>query len=196
MGGIWKPFSQPEYRRPWQIIRLLKQIGRDIKWSHQRIWRGYCDYDLFSIDDWFMKIMPGMLKVFKETRHGSPVAVNYHSHAVFLDEEERNQDVHGEWDKKLDRMIFLLGEMDEASCSQQNPYEDAYFEAVQKLMEPPVEHADGSSTHRYPDLKEYPEHRELDENYHAEEKRLNQYRLDCKQEFFELFSTHFYDLWD
>ena len=196
MSGIWKPFSQPKYKRPWQIIRLIRQIGRDIKWSHQRIWKGYCDYDLFSIDDWFMKIMPEMRRVFKKTRHGSPVAVNYHSHAVFLDEEERNQDVHEEWDKKLDRMIFLLGEMDETSCSQQNPYEDAYFEAVQKLMEPPVEHADGSSTHRYPDLKEYPEYRELHENYHTEENRLNQYRLDCKQEFFELFSTHFYDLWD
>ena len=196
MSGIWKPFSQPKYKRPWQIIRLIRQIGRDIKWSHQRIWKGYCDYDLFSIDDWFMKIMPEMLRVFKKTRHGSPVAVNYHSHAVFLDEEERNQDVHEEWDKKLDRMIFLLGEMDETSCSQQNLYEDAYFEAVQKLMEPPVEHADGSSTHRYPDLKEYPEYRELHENYHTEENRLKQYRLDCKQEFFELFSTHFYDLWD
>ena len=196
MSGIWKPFSQPEYKRPWQIIRLVKHIGRDIKWSHQRIWRGYCDYDLFSIDGWFMKIMPEMLKVFKETRHGSPVAVNYHSHAVFLDEKERDQDIHDEWDKKLDRMIFLLGEMDETSCSQQNPYEDEYFETVQKLMEPPVEYPDGSSTHRYPDLKEYPEYRELHENYHAEEKRLNQYRLDCKQEFFELFSTHFYDLWD
>ena len=196
MSEIWRPFSQPEYRRPWQIIRLIRQIGRDIKWSHQRIWKGYCDYDLFSIDYWFMKLMPRMLKVFKETRHGSPVALNYHSHAVFLDEEERNQDIHDEWDKKLDRMIFLLGEMDEASCSQQNPYEDAYFEAVQKLMEPPVEHEDGSCTHRFPDLKEYPEYRELDENYHAEEKRLAQYRLDCKQEFFELFGAHFYDLWD
>ena len=196
MSGIWKPLSQPEYKRPWQILRLIKQVGRDIKWTHQRIWKGYCDYDIFSIDHWFMKIMPEMLKVFKETRHGSPVAVNCHSHIVFLDEEERNQNVHDEWDKNLDRMIFLLGEMDEVSCSQQNPYADAYFEAVQKLMESPVEHADGSRTYRYPDLKEYPEYRELHENYHAEEKRLNQYRLDCKQEFFELFEKHFYDLWD
>ena len=196
MSGIWKPFSQPEYKRPWQIIRLIRRIGRDIKWGHQRIWKGYCDYDLFSIDDWFMKIMPEMLKAFKDTRHGSPVAVNHHSHAVFLDEEERNQNVHDEWDKKLDRMIFLLGEMDEGSCSNQNPYEDEYFETVQKLMKPPVEHADGSSTYEYPDLKEYPEYRELHENYHTEEKRLNQYRLDCKKEFFDLFSLHFYDLWD
>ena len=196
MSGIWKPLSQPEYKRPWQILRLIKQVGRDIKWTHQRIWKGYCDYDIFSIDHWFMKIMPEMLKVFKETRHGSPVAVNCHSHIVFLDEEERNQNVHDERDKNLDRMIFLLGEMDEVSCSQQNPYADAYFEAVQKFMESPVEHADESRTYRYPDLKEYPEYRELHKNYHAEEKRLNQYRLDCKQEFFELFEKHFYDLWD
>ena len=63
-------------------------------------------------------------------------------------------------------------------------------------MEPRVVHPDGSSACRYPDLKKYPEYRELDENYQAEEKRLNQYRLDCKKEFFELFSTYFFDLWD
>ena len=88
MSGIWKPFIEPEYKRPWQIIRLIKQIGRDIKLSHQRIWKGYCDYDLFSIDYWFMTIMPQMLKVFKETRHSSPVAVDFPSHAVFLDEKD------------------------------------------------------------------------------------------------------------
>ena len=63
-------------------------------------------------------------------------------------------------------------------------------------MEAPVEHPDGSVSYRYPNLKEYPEYRELAEKYDAEEKRISQYRLDCKQEFFELFSTHFYDLWD
>ncbi len=71
-----KGHFQPDIKRP-------RQIGGDIKWSHQRIRKGYCDYDLFSVDDWFMKIMPEMLRVFKKTRHGSPDAVNYHSHAVF-----------------------------------------------------------------------------------------------------------------
>ena len=196
MEDVWRPFSQPEYRRPWQIGRLLKQIARDIKWSHQRIWKGYCDYDLFSIDSWFMKVMPRMLREFKETRHGSPVAINNPSQAVFLDDEERNQTVHNEWDKILDRMIFLLGEMDEYSCSQQNSFADEYFEVIEKLLQYPETRPDGSSSYRFPDLKEYPEYKELDENYHSEEKRLAQYRLDCKRVFFELFSTHFYDLWD
>ena len=196
MEDVWRPFNQPEYRRPWQIGRLFKQISRDLKWSHQRIWKGYCDYDLFSIDGWFMKLMPRMLKEFKETRHGSPVTINNASQAVFLDDEERNQAVHCEWDKILDRMVFLLGEMDECSCSQQNPFVDEYLAAFDKLLKGPTDHPDGSCAIRYPDLKKYPEYRDLDERYHTEEKRLAQYRLDCKQEFFDLFSAHFYDLWD
>ena len=196
MEGIWKPFSQLEYRRPWQIGRLLKQIGRDLKWSHQRIWKGYCDYDLFSIDGWFMKLMQHMLTEFKETRHGSPVALNCPSQAVFLDDNERDQNVHREWDKVLDRIIFLLGEMDEYTCTQQNPFVDEYLAAFDKLLTGPTDHPDGARSIRYPDLKEYSEYRDLDERYHAEEKRLAQYRMDCKREFFDLFSTHFYDLWD
>ena len=196
MEGIWQPFSQPEYRRPWQFLRLIKQIGRDIRWSHQRIWKGYCDHDLFSIDYWFMKLMPRMLKDFKETRHGSPVRPDYPAHAVFLDEKEREQDVHSEWDSKLERMIFLLGEMDEHSCSLQNPYDDDYFAAIERLRVGPIEHPDGSCSFRYPDFSAYPEFRDLDQNYNAEEQRLAQYRLNCKKEFFELFSTNFHDLWD
>ena len=196
MEGIWKPFSQPEYKRPWMIWQLIKQIGYDIKWSHQRIWKGYCDYDLFSIDQWFMKIMPEMLRELKDTRHGSPVSINYHSHLVFQDEKERNQDVHSQWDRILDRMIFLLGEMDEYSCTQQNSYKREYLAVVEELREGPIENSDGSSTFRFPDLQDYPEYCELGDNYHSEEKRLAQYRMDCKQEFFELFSTYFYDLWD
>ena len=184
------------YKRPWRIFDLAKQLGHDIKWAHQRIWRGYCDYDRFSIDDWFMRIMPKMLEEFKRTRHSSPVAVNYHSHAVFLDENEKEWDIHQEWDEKLDRMIFLLGEMDEATCSRQNSYEGEYFAALHRYMEIPLENEDRSVSHRFPDLMEIPECRQLCENYRAEDQSLAKYRLDCKKEFFELFSTHFYDLWD
>ena len=193
---VWRPLSDPIYKRPWRFLDLARQLGHDVKWMCQRVWKGYCDYDLFSIDDWFMRIMPEMLKEYKETRHGSPVTVNYHSHALFLDEEERNQAVHHDWDEKLDRMIFLLGEMDEFTCSQQNPYEDEYFEVVSQHRGILTENEDGSLSCHYPDLMKVPECRELCEQYRTEEKRLAQYRLDCKKEFFELFSTHFYDLWD
>lgn len=196
MRVIWKPFGQLKYRWPRKTVKLPKQIGRNIKWSCQRIRKGYCDYDLYAIDEWFLKIMPEMLREFKEIRTSSPVGENYPSQAVFLGEEEREQDIHDEWDRKLDRMIFLLGEMDVTSRTWQNPYEDAYFKAVKELTVGPIEAPDGSRLFLCSDLKDYPEYRELAEDYHAEEDHMYRYRMECKREFFELFSMHFYDLWD
>lgn len=196
MAGVWKPFSLPEYKRPWRVIPLLKQVGRDIKWGHQRIWRGYCDYDQWSIDYWFVKLMPKMLLRLKETRHGSPITPDFSAQKVFLDDDERKEDIHTEWDGILDRMIFLLKEMDDEACSAANPYEDEYFEALKLVQEKPSKMADGSTLHRYRDLADFPEYAELDEKYQLEEKRIRQYRLDCKREFFKLFCTYFEDLWD
>ena len=34
-----------------------------------------------------------------------------------------NDKCHEEWDAVLDKMIFLLGEMDEESCTKKNPHE-------------------------------------------------------------------------
>ena len=195
-NGIWRPFGRFEYRKPWRIHDLLKCMRQDIKWSHQRIWRGYCDYDLFSIDHWFMKIMPEMLQEFKKKRHGSPEIEGSPLQLIFLNEDDRDQDVHHRWDKILERMIFLLREMNEDTCSHKNPYRKKYFAAVDKYREGPIENPDGSTTYRYKDLKEVPEYRELDEKYHKAERRLARYRMDCKKEFFDLFSQYFFHLWD
>ena len=35
---VWRPFSGHAYKRPWRVLDLVKQIRKDIKWSHQRIW--------------------------------------------------------------------------------------------------------------------------------------------------------------
>ena len=35
-----------------------------------------------------------------------------------------NDTCHEEWDKILERMIFLWRETDEESCSKKNPYEE------------------------------------------------------------------------
>ena len=94
-------------------------------------------------------------------------------------------------------MIFLLGEMDETSCSEQNLYKELYFEAIDKLPKGPAQkNPDRMWYVRIPQLSDYPEYRELEKNYYAQEERLEKYRLACKKEFFELFSTHFYNLWD
>ena len=99
----------------------------------------------------------------KKKRHGSPEIEGSPSQLLFLNEEERDQDVHHKWDLILERMIFLLREMYEETCSHKNPYEKKYFAAVDRYRKGPIENPDGSVTFRYKDLKEVPDYRELDE---------------------------------
>lgn len=197
---VWHPLQRNDLRYAWRsgyIIGVVREIGRCLKYCHQRIWHGYCDFDTFSIDDWFMQIMPAMLNDLKTNRHGSPVAEDCLSQAVFLDEEEHSGDIHKRWDEILDRMISLLGEMDEYTCTQTNAFADAYFDAVHILNSGPLPDDNNSALgHVYQSPAEYPEYAELAENYKAREKELYDYRLACRDEFFALFCKWFYDLWD
>ena len=48
----------------------------------------------------------------------------------------------------------------------------------------------------YHGMRELPEYKELCKRYDEEEKKLEQYREECKNKAFDLFSEWFYSLWD
>ena len=208
----WKPFQREAYHWAWhdkKIVGIVQAFFRDIRRAHQRIWRGYCDYDIFSIYDWFLGIMPTMLQEYKDNLHGCPDAPGLISHRVFLDESEKEGDESLQaWNAVLDRMLFLLKEADEETCTRENPYEEHYLRALkefedkygsfgEKLMTE-EERADEKSGKgiRWYTLHDVEEYRPLAEKYMDEEKAIAQYRWDCKNEALDLFSKWFYDLWD
>ena len=45
-------------------------------------------------------------------------------------------------------------------------------------------------------MSELPEYKEISEKYMDEEKKLEQYRIDCKDEVMDLMKEHFFALWD
>ena len=206
----WRPFKLSEYRFSWidkGFRGIFKQLKNDIKYSFQRITKGYCDYDLFSIDYWFMDIMPRMLTQFKETRHGSPCSLE---NTDFADNFNANNtcDCHKEWDNILDKMIFLIRECNEDTCMKKNPYEkehnkisdefiDKYGVLGEKLMtdkEKEDAAITGGGTVHF--SSEIPEYKDTEDKYYEEERNLVQYRMEKKDEFFKLFSLWFFDLWD
>ena len=142
MRNVWE---WQEYG--WRLM-LPKLFYRNVKYSWQRVTRGYCDKDLWNIDYWFLGIVPDMLKQFKETRNGSPGCLG----EEYVDEDgiSCNDSCHEEWDKILDEMIFLFHEMDEETC----------------------------------------------QNKGLSNKELDEYREECKNKAFALFSKWFYSLWD
>ena len=209
---VWHPFCRDDYHWAWYDKKLwgvIRQFGRDLRRCHQRIWRGYCDYDLFSIDHWFLGIMPTMLQEFKDTQHGCPVVPGLASHKVFLEKEEEKDDEDlAKWNAILDRMIFLLKEAEEETCSKTNLYEDEYFKAHrefegkygkwgEKLLTPEEqEDVKNNRGHRLYFPGDVEEYKELSEKYLEEEQKLSQYRMECNNEALALFSKWFYDLWD
>ena len=50
------------------------------------------------------------------------------------------------------------------------------------------------SPYDFPDM--YPDYRELQSDYYRVERDKDYYRDRCREEFFNLFSQHFWDLWD
>ncbi len=99
---IWHPFDRKLYSDAWReskFFGVIHQFRDDIKCACQRVRYGYCKYDLWNIDSWFLDIMPRMLAEHKLTRHGSPM----------LDGQDENS-THKAWDEVLDCMIFLFGE--------------------------------------------------------------------------------------
>lgn len=86
----------------WGNIQRLKYLPQAIKYRFQRAFRGWADCDTWDMDFWFMEVMKPMLQHLRDT---------HTSHPGNLTEEA--------WNVVLNRMIFLLNEMDENTCSRQ-----------------------------------------------------------------------------
>lgn len=147
----------------------LKNYMRKIKWSLQKIKRGYSDKDVWNIDLWFLDIMPRMLNQLKKTTHSAP-----------LIKGTTEITCHDKWKEILDRMIFLLNEMDEDKCSYKNPFEEEFNHYIKEKYSGHLKKSNG----------------DLEKLFYGEEKNKWNYINSCKQEFFDLFSKYFYDLWD
>ncbi len=186
-------------RCPWKWPSIFL---KNVKYSWQRVTKGYCDKDLWNIDFWFMKIMPRMLQQFKETKHGSPSILGEND--TDTDGMVKNDTCHEAWDKILDEMIFLFREMNEETCSRKNIYEEEHdrvhneFEKKygmfgEKLESEASQKSENRRIHFPGELQEY---KEIEEKYYDYEKELDSYREACKDKAFALFSKWFYALWD
>lgn len=221
---MYNVFSKTDYHYQMHknIFGIPGLFFKDLKYCWQRICNGYCEKDTFSIDYWFLNVVPKMLKKFKENLHGAPGILLYKDQPenfmnspqclnlsvedtdVRQQENSSVKDINVEWAEILERMIFLFNEANEENCEKKNPFEEEYEQVRkefsekygkfgEKLNEGKEENHVGTEIH-FP--REVPEYKEISEKFLEEEKKLNDYRDKCKNEAFELFSKWFWCLWD
>ena len=105
-------------------------------------------------------------------------------------------------------MIFLFREMNEDTCSKQNPFMEEWYRRYKefekqygmlgKKLKTEEELREEKESHL---IKCYgpwdmPENEAFYERYDEEESKLDKYREDCKDKAFALFSEWFYALWE
>ena len=185
---------------------FLKCFARHIKWSYQRVSRGYSDSDLWDIYSFLQKLIPDMLERYKDRKHGSPshLGQNVTNEDGFLD----NLTCHEEWDKILDQMIFLWRESDEDTCTQKNEYEedhekafleftDTYGVLGEKLQtEKEIQEGKKYNYRTVHFMSEIPKYKEIDRKYMDREDELRKYRIECKDKAMDMLKQYFFDLWD
>lgn len=184
------------------------------KYAKQRAGRGFSDRDVWNFCDWFVEVIPRMLQELKNDLHGYPRRETSSCAGLGLQALDCNAEAPGRqwWEAVLNRMIFLLDEMNEKTCSNKNPYQERFDEIWRDFENRYGFFGDGLKTDRQlvfekrnkfrtcktpadcPDL--YPDYDEIRNNYHAYEDEIAKYRDRCTAEFFALFAKHFWDLWD
>ena len=106
------------------------------------------------------------------------------------------------WGDVLSRLTFLLREANDDTCSKVNPYDKEYNSMLKEFHEQygewgerlltKEEKSEAKKTVYLP--YQMPEYKEICEQYSEEERKLNAYREQCKNEALELFSKWFYSL--
>lgn len=205
-NNIWngKDFKSTAAGNKVKPIAWFKHFWKCLKWSWQRIVRGYSDRDLWDIGSYLQKLLPSMLETYKRNRMGSPGYLG-------KGDDENSPDYvscHEEWDQILDKMIFLWRESSEDTCSRKNEYEDEHLKAfcefsdkygvfgskLQTREELEREQDRGYSTVHF--MSELPEYKEIDQKYREREEELEIYRKNCMEKAMDMIKEYYYDLWD
>lgn len=83
------------------MIRKIKDFFFNLKMRHQRAKKGYCDLDVWNVNMFIEEKLLNVLKEFRQTHMSHPM--EFESSA--------------EWNNVIDRMVFLLEEMNDDKCS-------------------------------------------------------------------------------
>ena len=178
----------------WERISIWKE---DVICIYQRLRYGYCYRDIWSIDQWFLTVVPNMIHDLRVNSHGYP--------SFFEGPEEENI---RKWDRILGRMEFLFREANEDTCRKKNLYEEEHDLAQEEFTtkygmfgeklktEEEIAREKREHTHRLYMMSDVPEYVEISGKWLAAEGELREYRDQCLKQGMELMTKYFRNLWD
>lgn len=108
--------SYSPWKYPSNWIRNIRLFGRQFKWAYQRIVRGYCDYDVWDLDTYYLDLFYETLNHLADTTHGYP------GNKEFPTPEA--------WDKYLRDMAMDFYKANEVNDYYSHPACDLWWESI------------------------------------------------------------------
>lgn len=167
-----------------------------VKWSKQRISRGYADYDIWNMYYHIQELMPEMLETLKNDRVGSPIIIYEDGNKTIIGE-----DTHKLYDEFLDKIIFHWRESVEDTCQVKNEYEQDYINACEQIEQNKGVFEDTIDENGKRALKmnfvgDDPRYEELYKLYSSRDDELEKYREDNMKKAMDLMRDNFFSFWD
>lgn len=181
---------------------VAKHLKRTLKYSKQRITKGYCSKDVHDMTLYLDNIIYNMLVEFRTKHNSSPGYLS-----TVNEDGTLSDDGSKKWNEILDTMIYLLKESNEDTCSMVNPYKEDYENTLNKftekygmfgeklLTEEEIKEKEKTGNVRLHTMTEIPENKEIWDKYFEKEKEIEKYRKRCRKNFFMIFEKCFDDLW-
>lgn len=88
---------------PWAIRSNIGNLFRCIKFSYQRIMRGFSDYDVWSLDEYYASLFAATLRRLAATTHGYPV-----DYETGVEDENGVETGYIHWCAELNRIADLF----------------------------------------------------------------------------------------
>lgn len=190
-----------------------KELAFEERMTKQRAKRGFCDRDVWSIDYWFCNTISPMLRQLAKEHHGYQIL---DENGDFADKgnitHEESEVYNKRWTDAILHLAFLADEMNVETCSMKNPFKKEwsrihsafrkkYGDFGEKLQtEEDKNMTKKTGGHRLYGPEDDPIHgeknRKIIDQYLAYERKISDYREECKNEFFRLFNKYFWCLWD
>jgi len=172
------------YWKNW--FRNIKQFFRNIKYAWQRATKGYCDQDVWNLDNYLICLTRDSINHLAHNSWGYP------------GDDTPEGKTFENWKNYLEKISLLLDRSIDREFEDDKYYKNKYREAYEEYLSDPKHF----QTKELPDGRyllldnDTPEDIELRKNYHREENKIYQKRLRDRNRAFKMLYKRWDNLWD
>ena len=165
------------FKNPLNWWRLPRYWFKSLKYAYQRATKGYCDWDIWNLHNFYLKLFYHTLAKFADERYGSP------------DED------HEKWTRIYREIALNFRSALEEKGVYRNEFEEEYFKAIDDFVFE-FEKTEDGYYHLICDREEDETVKAAREKYHEREKEIFELRDRDMKKGFDMLKEVFWHLWD